>query len=82
MVTIVTSKLAITSMQAYLKLSYLSEDSEVTETIKRKYAGQSRDILARSGQLIVPGEVSIFPGNSVENRDCCPGKSVTDGHLT
>ena len=59
--------------------SYLTKDSEVTETIKRKYAGQSWDSLAKFGQLSVPGEVSICLGNSVQNRDCS-GKSRTDGH--
>ena len=44
-------------------------------------AGQIRDSQAKSGQLSVPGEVSVFPGHPVENRDC-PGKSGTDGHLT
>jgi len=32
-------------------------------------AGQTRD-WEKSGQLNVPGEVSIFPGQYIENRDC------------
>src|SRR6218665_1353161 len=44
-------------------------------------AGQIRDSQAKSGQLSVPGEVSVFPGHPVENREC-PSKSGTDGHLS
>ena len=29
----------------------------------------------------VPGDIVIFPGQTLENRDC-PGKTGTDGHLT
>jgi hypothetical protein len=35
----------------------------------------------KTGQLGVPGDIVIFPGQTLENRDC-PGKTGTDGHLT
>jgi hypothetical protein len=35
----------------------------------------------KTGQLDVPGDIVIFPGQTLEKRDC-PGKTGTDGHLT
>jgi len=41
-------------------------------------AEQIRDNWQKSGQLIVSEEVSIFPEQCIENKDC-PGKFGTDG---
>jgi hypothetical protein len=34
----------------------------------------------KTGQVGVPSDIVIFPGQTLENRDC-PGKTGTDGHL-
>jgi len=43
--------------------------------------GQIWDTKPKTGQMGVHGELRLFPGHVVKNRDCS-GKSGTDGHLS
>jgi hypothetical protein len=41
--------------------------------------GQKQDTAQKTGQMGVPGDIVISPGQTLENWDC-PGKTGTDGH--
>jgi hypothetical protein len=58
----------------------LSKISYRTLKVNDERTRDKRGHSTKTGQLGVPGDIVIFPEQTLENRDC-PGKTGTDGHL-